>query len=173
MAWCAGLNLDDMSVVMRLATASILWPSASTTVVLRRLPWQLFSTLIGQILQLPREAFDGHSEVHMPQTGALRVIDLTPDAVCLMTVMTSSFLRSMRLSDHHLEEGHFMEWILPILLTCLDEHSSKEWAGVVVILLAALVGQARSDLREEVMGIKPPNLKSLSLAGQRLSVMHA
>ncbi len=66
-----------------------------------------------------------------------------------------------------------MEWILPILLTCLDEHSSKAWAGVVVILLAALVGQARSDLREEVMGIKPPNLKSLSLAGQRLSVMHA
>ncbi len=173
MAWCAGLTLDDMSVVMQLATASILWPSTATTVVLRRLPWQLFSTLIGKILQLPQEAFDGHPEVHLPQPGALKVTDLTPEAVCLMTVMTSSFLRSMRLSCHQIEEGHFMEWIMPILLMCLEEHSSKGWAGVVVILLAALVGQAQSDLREEVLGIMSPNVKSLSLAGQRLCLMHA
>lgn len=173
MAWCAGLTLDDMSVIMQLATASILWPSTATTVVLRRLPWQLFSVLIGKILQLPREAFDGHSEVHMPQPGKLKVTDLTPEAVCLMTVMTSSFLRSMRLSWRGIEEEHFMQWIMPLLLTCLAEHSSKGWAGVVVILLAALVGQAQHDPREEVLRLMPHNFKALSLAGQGLSFMHA
>lgn len=165
-----------MSVVMQLATASILWPSTATTVVLRRLPWQLFSVLIGKILQLPGfrlQASDGHSEVHMPQPGALKVTDLTPEAVCLMTVMTSSFLRSMRLSCHQTQEEHFMKWIMPVLLTCLEEHSSKGWAGVVVILLAALVGQAQHDSPEEVLGITSPDFESLSLAGQGLSLMHA
>ena len=172
-AWYAGLTLDDMSVVMQLATASIVWPSTATTAVLRRLPWQFFSVLIGKILQLPWEAPAGHPEVHLPQPGTWKVSDLIPEAVCLMTVMTSSFLRSMRLSCHESGEGHFMKWILPILLTVLEEHSSKGWAGVVVILLAALFGQVQHDSREEALGILYPDIESLSLAGQRLSLMHA
>ncbi len=65
-----------------------------------------------------------------------------------------------------------MKWILPILLTVLKEHSSKGWAGVVVILLAALFGQVHNS-REEALGILYPDIESLSLAGQRLSLMHA
>ena len=172
MAWYAGLTLDDMSVVMQLATASIVWPSTATTAVLRRLPWQFFSVLISKILQLPWGPPAGHPEVHLPQPGTWKVSDLIPEAVCLMTVMTSSFLRSMRLSCHESEEGHFMKWILPILLTVLKEHSSKGWAGVGVILLAALFGQVHNS-REEALGILYPDIESLSLAGQRLSLMHA
>jgi len=66
-----------------------------------------------------------------------------------------------------------MKWILPILLTVLEEHSSKGWAGVVVILLAALFGQVQHDSRKEALGILYPDIESLSLAGQRLSLMHA
>lgn len=102
----------------------------------------------------------------MPSKGKLSKADLIPDAVGLLAVMTGSFLHAMEVTKDRQLALHFQKWVLPILETCLEQNSTKEWAGIIVILLAAVAGLCHKRDTTEM----PLNLKGLFFKGEKLSV---
>jgi len=153
----AGLTHGDVSLVLELGTAAILWPNTAISLLQRCLPWQFFSHLLVEVLQLPLKEtapFAGHS-IHLPPVDATKdanepdVLDLLPVAVTLMATMTGSFLHAMKQQDHESETKHFQMWILPVINSCLGHHVAHDWSGVLVVLLAAVVGHLKSCCGDE------------------------
>lgn len=80
--------------------------------------------------------------------------------------MTGSFLRAMEVTKDPQLALLFQKRILPILKMCLEQNSTKDWAGIIVILLAAVAGLCHKG---DTTGM-PSKLKGLFFKGEKLSV---
>lgn len=126
---------------MQLATSAILWPSPKPKLLERRLPWKLFSQMLVEVLRLPlvNSAPFNQDRLLLPTKGCLSLDDLIPDAMCLLSALTGTFLNAMRLHDK--EPDHFKDFILPLVMTTLQKHYQQPWGGVLVMLLTSFMGQ--------------------------------
>ena len=137
----ADITLAEVSVITQLATSAVLWPSTKPALLDRRLPWKLFSQLLVEILWLPiiNTAPFNEDRLILPTKGCLQLDDLIPDAMCLLSALTGTFLNAMRLQGK--EPEHFKDYILPLVMTTLQKHYQQPWGGILVMLLASFMGQ--------------------------------
>lgn len=137
----ADITLAEVSVITQLATSAVLWPSTKPALLDRRLPWKLFSQLLVEVLRLPIINTVPFSEdrLVLPTKGCLQLDDLIPDAMCLLSALTGTFLNAMRSQGK--EPEHFKDYILPLVMTTLQKHYQQPWGGILVLLLASFMGQ--------------------------------
>ena len=137
----ADITLAEVSVITQLATSAVLWPSTKPALLDRRLPWKLFSQLLVEVLRLPIANTDPfqNDRLVLPTKGCLQLDDLIPDAMCLLSALTGTFLNAMRLQGK--EPEHFKDYILPLVMTTLQKHYQQPWGGILVLLLASFMGQ--------------------------------
>ena len=140
----AGLSTGLFMVSMQLATAAILWTNNTGLPLESQLPWQFLSELLIHGLGLTVCGISPHSHSSSDYLP-FSTNEITRYAVALLVTITGRFLKAGKLDRRH--KTHFQQWIFPIIFAVFaTHHGDPELGGVLVILVAAVMGQAHMAL---------------------------
>ena len=140
----AGLSTGLFMASTQLATAAILWTNNTGPPLESQLPWQFLSELLIHGLGLTVCGISPHrhsSSDYLP----FSTNEITRYSVALLVTMTGRFLKAGKLDRRH--KTHFQQWIFPIIFAVFaTHHDDPELGGVLVILVAAVMGQTHMAL---------------------------
>lgn len=143
-----GLTTGLLMNGIQLGTAAILWTNNTGPPLESQLPWQLLSELVIHGLGL---AVCGITPFHHSCSGDLPIStnETSCHAVTLLVTMTGRFLKAGKLDRRH--RTHFQRWIMPIISAVFaSQHGNPEIGGVLLILVAAAMGQPHMTFEQHV-----------------------
>lgn len=168
-----GLEIKDIVSILEIATAVLLWPTA--TVISDYLPWQDILVVMAHAIQLPEvhlrwceeEGLDTRPCRLPAATGQALEAVLLP-AVALLTAWSVTILRSVNLHKANskfsmAEREAMLPYLGDLILEGLIKHQQHALSGILAILATRLtikVGHPKAD------ALVRANLREAVAAGQ-------
>ena len=159
--------MDEIKIVLQLASKVLVLRSSSNALAADKIPWQLCWPLLIEVLRLSIQSGTPYKEwcFKLSLAPDVDLSDALPEAVNLLVVLTSSTICTAPSCDGiEAKKVPYLGWLLPFLMSCLETYPAKPWSGVIVVLLAVLSSRLDHNMRQ--VFINRPGFSDNIQAGQ-------